>query len=241
MTPARVGKRASDRLVKICGATTPQEVRSLAATGADCVGLWHGVPEGSADLSERDLVALARATSDTATLEPVLVTFLSDAGRLAWLVERSGVRWIQLHAYQPPGVVQRLRTALPDCVIIKVLHVADGDCPELPLLDSYTRAGTDLFLIDRAGANGRLGSTGEQVSDQEVVEIAGRLSRPFLLAGGVTAHNLTDYTKVLRCPGFRGIDVDTGARGPDGTLSAAAVRELAHTWRGTGRTCVERG
>ncbi|MET9697484.1 N-(5'-phosphoribosyl)anthranilate isomerase [Streptomyces sp. NPDC006529] len=221
-------------LLKVCGATAASDVEAAAAAGADCVGLWHGVPGGPRELDRNALAALAAATR-SAGLLPVLVTFLADAGELTELARRTGVGWIQLHAYQPPAVVRALRAALPAEVgIVKVLHVAPGGggCVERPLIGAYERAGTDLFLLDTATADGRIGSTGRTLDPADVLALLPRLNRPFLLAGGLDAANRPAYGEVVRHPGFRGIDVDTAARDrATGAFGTPEIAALARAWR----------
>ncbi|MFF8617327.1 N-(5'-phosphoribosyl)anthranilate isomerase [Streptomyces sp. NPDC015350] len=218
-------------VLKVCGATAPQDIEVLAAAGADRVGLWHGVPGGPADLPERELTALAAAARATGVLEPVLVTFLDDPDALAGAARRAGVSRLQLHAYQPPAFVRALRAALPEVVLIKVLHVRDGNCLERPLIGAYERAGTDLFLLDATAGDGRVGSTGLRLAESDVLALAERFTLPFWLAGGITPHSRTDRAAVADHPRFHGIDVDTAARDARGRFDADAVTALARAWR----------
>ncbi|MFI8345234.1 N-(5'-phosphoribosyl)anthranilate isomerase [Streptomyces sp. NPDC085639] len=222
----------SRTLLKVCGATTAQDIEAAAAAGADCVGLWHGVPGGPSELDRNGLAALAAAARSTGLL-PVLVTFLSDAGELAAIAAHTGVGWIQLHAYQPPALVRALRQALPaDVGIVKVLHVQEnGGCVERPLIGAYDRAGTDLFLLDTATGDGRIGSTGAALDPDRVTALLPRLTRPFLLAGGLTPTNRPAYEDVVHHPGFRGIDVDTAARTATGGFGVPQIAALARAWR----------
>jgi anti-anti-sigma regulatory factor len=72
-------------LLKVCGATVDADVDALADAGAHLVGLWHGVPGGHADLPLDGLAGLAARARERG-VEPVLVTFLDDAGALADVV-----------------------------------------------------------------------------------------------------------------------------------------------------------
>ncbi|PZT71690.1 MULTISPECIES: phosphoribosylanthranilate isomerase [unclassified Streptomyces] len=221
---------SAPRTLKVCGATSTRDIEVLAGAGACLVGLWHGVPGGPADLPEHEVAALAAAVRATGTLHPVLVTFLGDPDAVAGVLRRTGIRIVQLHAYQPPATVRALRTALPDTVIVKVLHVMDGSCPERPLIGAYERAGTDLFLIDSTTADGRVGSTGQRLDEETVLRLAQRFTLPFWLAGGLDRTNRSAYERVLSHPRLRGIDVDTAARGGDGRFGAPAVAGLARAW-----------
>ena len=218
--------------VKICGATTEGDVQMLAASGADLVGLWHGIPGGGKDLSVPEVTMLAAAARRTERLQPVLVTFINDPNVLLEVLAHTGVQWIQLHAYQPPGVIRALKVgASVHLTVVKVLHVRDGECVERPLIQSYQRAGTDLFLLDRTTENGQVGSTGRRLAGSVVTGLADRMSVPFMLAGGISADNRTDYNAVAEHPLFFGIDVDSGARDADGELQTERVTAIARGWQ----------
>lgn len=220
------------RVLKVCGATTLDDITLLAAAGADFVGLWHGVPGGHANLSVEELTVLAAAARATRRLQPVLVTFISDVDVLRDVVERTGLRWLQLHAYQSPAVVRALRAAIPgELTIVKVVHLRAGRCLERRFIPSYERAGTDLFLLDAVTEDGRIGSTGQQLRGSDVIDLVPALTRPFLLAGGISAHNRADYESVVEHPQFFGIDVDTAARDDRGRFESASVTDLTRGWR----------
>jgi phosphoribosylanthranilate isomerase len=140
---------------------------------------------------------------------------------------------VQLHAYQPPGVVRATKTAVPDATVVKVLHLRDGACVERRFVGAYQRAGTDLFLLDRVTDDGRVGSTGQRLDPAEVTDLAGELAVPFLLAGGLDAHAADDYHAVTVLPGYAGIDVDGAARTRRGAFDPTAVGAIVRSW-GTG-------
>ena len=218
-------------IVKICGATSRRDVELLALSGADLVGMWHGVPGGHADLSVPELSALAAAAHRTAQVEPVLVTFLHDAAAVLRVVHRTGVRWVQLHGYQQPAMVRDLKDAgVPGLTVVKVLHVKDGHCVERRFIGAYERAGTDCFLLDTATGDGRVGSTGQRLPAPVVTELADAITRPFLLAGGISADNHHEYDTVLDHPRFLGVDVDTAARDDHGSFNAGRVTAIRRRW-----------
>ncbi|MFI7011262.1 N-(5'-phosphoribosyl)anthranilate isomerase [Streptomyces sp. NPDC050145] len=221
-------------LVKVCGATTEEEVRAVAGAGADLVGLWCGVPGGPHDLAADEVARLAGAARRTGAVEPVLVTFGKDAGRLLSVVAEAGLSWVQLHGFQPPSLVRRLRREGPPGLrIVKVLHLDPaGRCLQGPLVAAYERAGADLLLFDTAAADGRIGSTGLSADPAAVLALAARATLPFLLAGGIGAHNREDFETVLDHPRLLGIDVDSAARGPLGTLDAGTAGAVVRAWRG---------
>lgn len=217
-------------LLKVCGATSTSDVALLAESGADLVGLWHGIPGGYAELALPDLATLAGAAR-TAGIEPMLVTFTKDVGALTTVLRLTGIRWVQLHAYQLPATVAGLHAAIPDeLTVVKVLHIRSGSCLERPLIKAYERAGTDLFLLDTLTDDGQVGSTGRQLDAGDALAVAEHSQRPFLLAGGLSAGNRQDFAAVTAHPRYAGIDVDTAARDRNGRLARSAVRGIARAW-----------
>lgn len=217
-------------LLKVCGATSPADVALLAASGADLVGLWHGVPNGHAELPLDRAASLADAARE-AGVEPVLVTFEKDVTVLRDVLAATGVRWVQLHAYQLPATVTALRAAVPgDLTVVKVLHLRSGTCVERPLVGAYERAGTDLFLLDTLTDDGRVGSTGRPLEPADALAVADLTTRPFLLAGGLSAANRARFDTVTAHPRYAGIDVDSAARDVNSRFVGATVRRIADAW-----------
>lgn len=217
-------------MLKVCGATGPDDVDLLHAAGADLVGLWHGIPGGGAELTLDEMSSLGAACVATGTLQPVLVTFLNDRDALLRAADRAGVQWLQLHGYQPPALVAALKRAEPELTVIKVLHVQGNDCVERPLIGSYERAGTDLFLLDATTVDGRVGSTAHSLDSSVVIDLADRMSLPFLLAGGISADTRQHFDEVVDHPRFAGVDVDTAARDMAGQMCSGRVGSIRQHW-----------
>jgi phosphoribosylanthranilate isomerase len=215
--------------VKVCGITAANEIETLAAASVDFVGLWYGVPDGPADLPLEEWRSLAAAAANGPAA--VLVTFARDVELLGEAMSGSGVEWIQLHGYQTPGVVRAIKRRVPDARVIKVLHVRGGECLEAPFVAAYEKAGADVFLFDVLTEDGRVGSTGQSLDGELVASLAERLTRPFLIAGGISAANRADYEAPIGHPLFLGIDVDTNARGQDGLVDAAHVAAITEAWK----------
>jgi phosphoribosylanthranilate isomerase len=215
----------------VCGVTGIEDIALLDRLGLDFAGLWHGVERGHADLPFDRFRQLAGAAAATGRLEPVLVTFLKDPLRLQDAIARSGVWWVQLHGFQPPSLVLALKQAFGARIgIIKVLHVEGRRCLEQPLIGAYERAGVDLFLLDAVSPDGRIGSTGRRLDGEAVLGLAGELTRPFLLAGGISADTRADHDRAARHPCFLGVDVDTGARDAAGRICGIRVEALRRAW-----------
>ena len=151
------------------------------------------MPGGPHDLEREDWAALARAAAETGVLAPVLVTFAKDPEQLGATLSAAPVEWIQLHGYPTPGTVRKVKALGPDVKVIKVLHVKGGECVEASLIGSYEKAGADVFLFDVVSDDGRVGSTGQALDPDVVAPLVEKLTRPFLLAGGISDTNRGDY------------------------------------------------
>ena len=229
-----LSKVAQGTLVKVCGITERPELDLLAARGVDLVGLWWAVPGGPHDLERDDWATLARAATDTGVLSPVLVTFAKDPEQLGATLQAAPVKWIQLHGYPTPGAVRKvkaLESGGEPIKVIKVLHIRGGECVETSLLGSYEKAGVDVFLFDVVTEDGRVGSTGQALDAAVVAPLADQLTRPFLLAGGISDANRADYESLAAHPLFLGVDVDTNARDADGQISADRVAAITRVWK----------
>jgi phosphoribosylanthranilate isomerase len=224
--------RTGTTCVKVCGIVEPAELDALAAHHVDLVGLWLAVPGGPHDLPLERWRALAeRAVEIEGGPAPVLVTFAKDAELLRGALESAPVHWVQLHGYPTPGFVRKVKAIGPDVKVIKVLHVKGGECVEASLIGSYEKAGTDVFLFDVVSEDGRVGSTGQALDPAVVAPLLDKLTRPFLLAGGISADNRDQYEQLAAHPLFFGVDVDTNARGADGRVSEDNVAAITRVWK----------
>jgi phosphoribosylanthranilate isomerase len=224
--------RTGTPVVKVCGIVDPAELDTLSATGVDLVGLWLAVPGGPHDLPMDRWQALARRAADTdGGPAPVLVTFAKDPEVLGEALASSPVQWVQLHGYPTPGAVRKVKAISPEVRVIKVLHVRGGECVEASLIGSYEKAGVDVFLFDTVSEDGRVGSTGLSLDAAVVGALVDRLTRPFLLAGGISDGNRDDYAPLAAHPLFLGVDVDTNARDASGAISAERVQAIARVWK----------
>ncbi|HTP20437.1 MAG TPA: hypothetical protein VMJ65_12585 [Solirubrobacteraceae bacterium] len=224
--------RTGRTCLKVCGIVEPTELDALSEHQVDLVGLWLAVPGGPHDLPVDRWRALAQRAAGTAEgPAPVLVTFTKDAEVLRSALESAPVHWVQLHGYPTPGFVRKVKALGSDVRVIKVLHVKGGECVEAPLIGSYEKAGADVFLFDVVTDDGRVGSTGQALDPAAVAPLLDKLTRPFLLAGGISADNRPEYEKLAAHPLFMGIDVDTNARGADGKIDAARVEAIRRAWR----------
>jgi phosphoribosylanthranilate isomerase len=76
-----------------------------------------------------------------------------------------------------------------------------------------------------------VGSTGQTLDVDYVVSVADKLTRPFLIAGGIAPDNRERHAKLIEHPRYLGVYVDTNARGDDGKIAAENVGAISATWK----------
>lgn len=205
--------------VKICGATSRDEIAILEEEGAAYVGLWTGITDHRYNLCDS---SFGRMASYCSRLTPVAVSVRRPVAEIIALAGASGVRHVQLHGFNPPRDVARLKEA--GLTVIKTLHLnSRGDCPAARWLDHYRAAGCDVFLLDSfAGPHG-IGSTGKMLPDGVVEDWIDRLAgRRIWLAGGLTPDRLSCLSED---PRIEAADIDSAARRL-GLISRKATRLL---------------
>ncbi|HFD13455.1 MAG TPA: hypothetical protein ENJ32_13450 [Crenotrichaceae bacterium] len=199
---------ANSYQVKICGTTEQSELNMLDEAGVDYAGLWFLVPDGKYSLDRQQLLKLSR--TPLRQLKCIGVTTENDPDVIAKFVQDSNLSGIQLHGFQLPKQVQKIKNRLGDCKLLKVLHIQKGRCLEKPLLREYAKCGVDAFILDNFISRQQSGSTGERIPSQtveELVEILG--SERLFLAGGMDDHGIQSMRSSLP---LLGVDIDSGAR-----------------------------
>ncbi len=203
--------------LKICGLRTENEARAAVAAGATAlgmlVGLTHRAEDGASEAEARHLVS---ALGSGARL--VLVTHLIGPGAIADLARRIGVSTIQVHGDVPPEGLRTLRGLAPDACLIKAIHVAGPDA--VGRAEAFAPL-VDALLLDSRTAD-RLGGTGQThdwtISRRIVAAVA---PVPVILAGGLTADNMTAAIEQVRPAG---VDVNSGVEDPTGAKDPARMR-----------------
>ena len=217
--------------LKICGVTDAATYAMLEAQGVDWIGLWFRMPEGKHTLDAATLQRVLQGWSRRPTgmgaqtgTQPVLVTLTAEPEWLWPVLDAHGLTQVQLHGFQLPRSVQRLKQGRSDLRLFKTLHVQAGICLEERLIDGYLEAGVDAFILDTFASREQVGSTGIRYEMEILARLCERYSQAqWLCAGGVTAGYLTELSQQL--PMLSGVDVDSAAR-VAGQIDAQAVAHL---------------
>jgi phosphoribosylanthranilate isomerase len=220
--------------VKVCGVTSADDARMVAAAGADAIGL-NFVPG-----SPRCLTVAAARDVAAAIPDDVLVVGVfagMPAADVKRVVAEVGLDAVQLHGHlSGEGVVDppQLCGDLAPLTVIRAIRLgpdglgearswmaaaaAAGHAPALAVVDAAVTAAT---------AAGQLGGTGATV-DWSRLAAAGDLGIPMAVAGGLTPGNVAE---AVAASGAAAVDTASGVESSPGHKDPAKVREFCRAAR----------
>ena len=190
--------------VKICGITNPQDAVWATGFGADFLGF--NFVKGS---GRRVSLSMAKKIIQELPTFVACVGIFSDDSPEDVLraVRRCGLRAVQLHGSETPQycalVKQELTQIRPDCRIIKAHRKGPHNS-----FDEILNYDTDYWLFDTY-SDEEIGGSGI-AGDWELLKnwLAAQSSvRPFFIAGGLDADNVSEAIAVLNP---FGVDVASG-------------------------------
>ncbi len=196
--------------VKICGLREAGDVAAAVRGGAAYVGLVFYPPSPRAIGID---AARALAVGVPPGVAKVALVVDADDALLDAITAGVPLDMLQLHGSESPERVAAVRDryGLP---VMKAVGIAGEE--DLPLLDAAERA-ADQVMVD-ARATALPGGNGAAFDWQL---IAGRRwSKPWMLAGGLTAQNLAE---AVRLTGARQVDVSSGVESSRGIKDAALI------------------
>jgi phosphoribosylanthranilate isomerase len=202
--------------VKICGITRIEDARAAVAAGADAIGLVFD-PASARAVSIDQARTLAAAVPPFISVVGLFVNAPTDAIHAVW--KQVPLSLIQFHGSETPEQCRQFGRPY-----IKALHMRD----HVDLHGEEKRyadaAGLllDAFVADQAGGSGRTFDWGRIPFD---------LTKPVILAGGLTPENVGDAIQRARPSA---VDVSSGVESAKGIKDVnkiaafiKAVREAA--------------
>ena len=175
--------------VKVCGVTTPEDLRAVERAGADAIGFIADVPvDTPRSVTLDDAAGLVDATPPFLTT--TLVTMPDSVAAATAAVDAVGPDAIQVHGDLPAGDLRSLRESVPARVIAAV-DAADPDRVRAvaPAVDAVL-----MDSVDESGAGG----TGETHDWAATAEVAAGVDAPVVLAGGLTPDNVAEAVETVR-------------------------------------------
>lgn len=204
--------------VKICGLSEPVTLQAALDYGATMVGF---VFFAASPRCVSPAQASKLATQVPATVKKVGLFVDPADTELRECLAMVSLDMIQLHGAETPQRVTEIKqlTGLP---VMKALRI--GTPEDLFTVPSY-EAVADWLLFDAKSTHTLPGGTGQSF-DWTILRGL-KLSKPWLLAGGLTSANLAD---AVRISGATGVDVSSGVEdgpGQKSTVKIAAFMQVA--------------
>ncbi len=173
--------------VKICGLTGGADLRAAIDAGADAVGVITDVPIETPREVDRAVAAelLADVPPFVTTTLVTMPDSPEDAVELVRTIEPDA---LQLHGEWTTDEIGFIRAEAGVKVLLTVDADNHGYAEELD-------AAVDAIVVDSTRESGA-GGTGETHDWAATGRLAGRLTSPVVLAGGLTAENVAEAVRV---------------------------------------------
>lgn len=188
--------------IKICGLYRPCDIEYVNAAKPDWCGFIINFPKSHRSLTPERVRALRRGLDGAVT--PVGVFVDQPVETVAELLNDGTISVAQLHGHEDAAYIAALRAAAPGHPVWTAFKVRGPED-----LTAANASPADLVLLD----NGR--GTGETFD----WSLAGGVTRPCLLAGGLTPENIPEA--VRRLHPF-GLDISSGVE-TDGKKDCAKI------------------
>lgn len=203
--------------VKICGLRRVEDALVAVESGASMLGFVFAPSRRRVEPGEaREMITRVRREGAAAAVG-IFVDASPD--HMNEIARECGLDYIQLSGHEDNATIRAL-----DVPAIKVLHVGPGDTPErLAARAEATEA--PYLLLDTARA-GSYGGTGTAFDWNRVPA----LPRPFLLAGGLHAGNVSEAIRMVHP---WGVDVSSGVE-TEGGKNPGKIREFVRAALQTG-------
>jgi len=193
--------------IKICGMTNVSNALFAAELGADMIGFIF-VPSSPRYVTPAQAAEIVCQLPENVT--PVGVFANESETRIRSIMQRTGIRMLQLHGNESPEECARYSGD-----VIKAFHVKVGFDPSV--LKQYP---TSLFLLDTFSSQA-LGGTGKTFNWDIAVEA--KKYGNIMLAGGLNPENISEA--ITRVHPY-GVDINSGVESSPGKKDHAKLKAL---------------
>ncbi len=210
-------------LVKICGVRNVDEGVAAARAGAELLGLVfvqrsprHLRPGAAADL----VADIKQTCFDEGYDVPRFVGLFVDPGEKQLSEVAPLLSYFQFHGTEDPARVLEMGDEF-GMETIKAIGVSSSS--DLQGLEEMADA-ADLLLFDAKPPSGADLPGGNGVAFDWSILKSYALETPFLVAGGLTADNVSDAVRAgADCPAFHGVDASSGLESAPGVKDPAKI------------------
>lgn len=201
--------------VKICGITQIEQGQEIVSLGANSLG-FICVERSPRYVTPEQIKAIAQALP----LQVDKIGVFADCPlrEITAIVTQASLTAVQLHGAETPEFCLQLRRAIaPEVELIKAFRIEST--ASLSETTAYTNS-VDTLLLDAYHPQ-MLGGTGKTLDWQNLAQFKPTL--PWMLAGGLTPHNIADALSRLKP---NGIDLSSGVERSPGDKDLQKVKQL---------------
>ncbi len=200
--------------VKICGLTSVEAADAAAKAGADFGGLvFH--PKSPRRLGLEEAAFIAGRLRRRSRI--VVVVAGANDEEIARIVAGVKPDLLQLHGGESPARTAAVRSRFR-IAVIKAFAIGDEtDFADVPAYEDVA----DMLLFDAKAPEAAARQGGHGAAFDWQLLRRRNFSRPWLLAGGLSAENVA---RAIRTSGAGGVDVSSGVETAPGTKSPDLIR-----------------
>ena len=207
-------------IVKICANTSIDEAKMCLDAGADMIGILVGQEHTSNDFVDKHK---AKEICDYVDkkCDVSLATHLTNSKEIIELTKYIGNNMIQLHSDIDEIEVEKIKNALPNVKLVRLIHVAsDGTI----CTDYQNMKYADYYLLDSFNLKtNQVGGTGLTHDWSKSAELIKLLNKPTFLAGGLNPDNIKTAIEIVRP---YGVDVNSGCKNQNGKKDQEKVKQF---------------
>ncbi len=199
--------------VKICGIRSAEIARAAVEAGADAVGLVIDVPGSPRSMTLAEAQAIAR------TLPPLVIAVAVLRNPPARVAAQWTGAWFQLHGDEEEDLIAEFA---------RVKHVAKGFRFDAAAVRRWNDCPAVEFLLIEGDAPG----AGRGFRHAELRALMPEITKPVILAGGLTPGNVGDAIRTVRP---FAVDVSSGVESSPGVKDSRLIRRFCDAVRAADR------
>ena len=212
--------------IQMAGIRNISDALMCVECGVNIIGLLVGQAHNSDDFISKELARDIKLALPNG-VKTTLITHLEVAKDIIAIAKFIDVDYIQLHSHLNEKEVVKIRKALPEKKLLRLIHIdSDGklltDLTKIKIADFYF---TDSINL-KTNQVGGTGLTHNLKTDKMLVE---SLDKPVFIAGGLNPENVGEAVKY--CKPY-GVDVNSGCRAVDGSRDKEKVLAFVINARG---------
>ena len=196
-------------IIQMAGITNVEDAVFCAQNGVDIIGLLVGQVHNSNEFISKQSAKEIKEALPPSTLT-TLITHLEDADKIIDIAKYVDVDYIQLHSYIMESEVEKIKKALPDKKLLRLIHIDNGKI----LNDISHFKYVDFYFTDSINKKtNQFGGTGlmhDWSVDKKLIQ---SLDKPVFIAGGLNPDNVAQIIEY--CKPY-GVDVNSGCRAEKG-------------------------